>query len=75
MLGALQFYALRKEILDAELMTEKEFHDRVLPENNMPVEMVRALLKNEKLERYHQPSWRFYGDVEGSAISTRTNSA
>ena len=74
MLGALQFYALRKEVLDAKLMTEKEFHDRVLPENNMPIEMVRALLKNEKLERYHQPSWRFYGDVEESAIATRMNS-
>ena len=71
MLGALQFYALRKEVLEAGLMTEKEFHDRVLPENNMSVEMVRALLKDEKLERFHQPSWRFYGGAEEPAISTR----
>ena len=71
MLGALQFYALRKEVLEAGLMTEKEFHDRVLPENNMSVEMVRALLKDEKLKRFHQPSWRFYGGAEEPAISTR----
>ncbi|RMZ89737.1 hypothetical protein DV736_g3039, partial [Chaetothyriales sp. CBS 134916] len=45
MLGALQFYSLRREILDAGILTEKEFHDRILRQNNMPVEMVRALLR------------------------------
>jgi uncharacterized protein (DUF885 family) len=71
MLGALQFYALRKEILSSKLMTEKEFHDRVLTENNMPVEMVRALLKDEKLDRWHQPSWKFYGGAQEPGICTR----
>ena len=75
MLGALQFYALRKEILSAKLVTEKEFHDRVLPENNMPVEMVRALLKDEKLDRYHQPSWKFYGGAQETAMCTRLHDA
>lgn len=60
MIGALQLYALRKEVVDAEKMTEKQFHDRVLRENTMPIEMVRALLKGEKLERFYKPSWRFY---------------
>lgn len=60
MIGALQIYALRKEIVDTGKMTEKEFHDRVLKENTMPIEMVRALLKGEKLERFYKPSWRFY---------------
>lgn len=63
MLGALQFYALRKEIVEEGKMTEKAFHDRILRENIMPVEMVRALLKNEKLDFDHKPSWRFYGDL------------
>ena len=63
MLGALQFYALRCEVVDTDMMTEKEFHDRVLRENMMPIEMVRALLKGEKLEFDHKPSWRFYGNL------------
>ena len=71
MLGALQFYALRQEIVDTSLMSEKEFHDRVLRESNMPVEMVRALLKGEKLESNHKPSWRFYGDANEQPISAR----
>ena len=60
MLGALQLYALRREIVASGMMGEKEFHDSVLKENNMPIEMVRALLKGEKLTENHKPSWRFY---------------
>jgi uncharacterized protein (DUF885 family) len=61
MLGALQIYALRKEVVDVGgLMSEKEFHDRVMKENNMPIELLRALLKGETLDRNHKPSWRFY---------------
>lgn len=60
MLGALQLYALRGEIVDAGIMTEKQFHDRVLRENNMPIELLRALLKNEKLTADYKSSWKFY---------------
>ncbi|EME81317.1 uncharacterized protein MYCFIDRAFT_58864 [Pseudocercospora fijiensis CIRAD86] len=60
MLGALQLYALRKEIVDAGEMTEKQFHDRVMKENNMPIELLRALLKGGKLEVRQKPSWKFY---------------
>lgn len=49
MLGALQLYALRKKIVDTGKMTEKEFHDIVLKENNMPIELLRALLKGEEI--------------------------
>ncbi|KAF2173596.1 hypothetical protein M409DRAFT_61940 [Zasmidium cellare ATCC 36951] len=60
MIGALQLYELRREVVDAGRMTEKQFHDRVLRENTMPIEMVRALVKGEKLERFYKPSRRFY---------------
>ena len=63
MIGALQFYALRNELVETGHMIEKEFHDAVLKENNMPIEMVRALLKNEPLEVVYEPSWKFYGDL------------
>lgn len=60
MIGALQFYALKKELVDTKKMTFKEYHDAVLRENNMPVEMVRAILTNQKVERDFSTTWRFY---------------
>lgn len=60
MIGALQFYALKKELVDTRKMTYKEFHDAVLRENNMPVEMVRAILTNQKIDRDFSTSWKFY---------------
>lgn len=60
MMGALQFYALKKEVVDSGKMTYKQFHNAVLAENSMPVEMVRALLTNQKLPRDFVSSWRFY---------------
>ncbi|KAJ5377564.1 uncharacterized protein N7496_004973 [Penicillium cataractarum] len=60
MLGALQIFALRKEMVDARRMSEKEFHDRFLKGNRMPIEMVRALMQDQPLSPEFQPSWRFY---------------
>ena len=62
LLGALQFRALRKELVDAGKMTERAFHDAILKENRIPVEMVRAVLTGQKLTRDYKPSWRFAGD-------------
>ena len=44
MLGGLQFRGLRAELVDSGRMTDRQFHDAVLHEGNMPVVMVRALL-------------------------------
>jgi hypothetical protein len=60
LLGGLQFRALRRELVESGRMTDRDFHDAVLMNNSMPVEMVRALLTGEGLTRDHQPSWRFY---------------
>jgi hypothetical protein len=60
MLGALQIYALRKEVLETQCMAEKEFHDRFLMENRMPIELVRALILNQPLSRDYQTFWKFY---------------
>ncbi|KAI6888453.1 hypothetical protein KC360_g8273 [Hortaea werneckii] len=60
MLGALQFYTLRKETVDAGGMTEKEFHDRILKEGEMPIELLRSLLHERPLKPEHRASWRFY---------------
>ncbi len=60
MLGALQFYALKKQLVDGKKMSFKQFHDAVLKENGMPVEMVRAILTNQPLKKDFKSSWRFY---------------
>ncbi len=66
MLGALQFRALARELVASGKMPAREFHDRILMENRMPVEMVRALLTKQKLSRDFQPSWRFYSLGNGN---------
>lgn len=61
MVGGQQFYALKKELVDTGKMTWKQFHDAILKENNMPVEMVRVLLKRIPLQKEFTTSWKFYG--------------
>jgi hypothetical protein len=60
MVGGLQFYALKKELVDTKKMSLKEFNDAILQENAMPIELLRALLTNQKLERNFTSQWRFY---------------
>lgn len=61
MIGGLQFYALKKELVDSKKMTMKQYNDAILHENSMPVEMLRAILINQPLKRDFKTSWRFYG--------------
>lgn len=60
MLGALQIYALRREMVTGGRMREIDFHNRFLRENRMPIELMRALMQEGPLSRDYQPSWRFY---------------
>jgi uncharacterized protein (DUF885 family) len=60
MLGALQFYALHQELVGAGKMTDKAFHDAILKENRIPVEMIRADLARQKLTSDFRSSWRFW---------------
>jgi hypothetical protein len=59
LLGGRQFYALHRELVDSKKMTNRAFHDWILKENRIPVEMVRAILTNQKLTRDFKTSWRF----------------
>lgn len=60
MIGGLQFYALRREVVDSGQMTEREFHDAVMKLGPMPVEMIRARLLNLPLTSDYKSQWRFY---------------
>ena len=61
LMGALQIRALRKELVDSHQMTERQFHDALLHEGPMPIELLRADLKKQKLARDFKTSWEFYG--------------
>ncbi len=63
MMGGLQFYNLHRDLVGSKKMTNKQFHDRVLKEGAIPVEMVRAILTKQKLNRDFKSNWRFYGDL------------
>lgn len=63
MLGALQFRALHKESVESKTMTNREFHDAILKQNSIPVEMVRASLTKQKLTRDFKSTWKFYSPI------------
>jgi len=64
MLGALQFRAMRHELVDSGKMTDRQFHDVILEENMMPLPILRALLTGEKLTPEWKPRWHFLDEVK-----------
>lgn len=60
LIGGLQLFSLKKELVDSGKMTFKQFHDTIMKENVMPIEMVRATLTNQALTRDFTTSWKFY---------------
>jgi len=60
LLGGLQIYSLHKELVDSGKMTNRTFHDSILKENRIPIEMVRAILTKQKLTRDYTSNWKFY---------------
>lgn len=62
LIGGLQFWALRQEILAEKRRSEREFHDALLQQGRIPVPLIRAYLREEKLTKDSNMFWRFYGD-------------
>jgi uncharacterized protein (DUF885 family) len=60
LLGGMQLYSLHKELVDSGKMTNREFHDAVLKENRIPVEMIKASLTRQPLSRDYTTNWKFY---------------
>lgn len=60
MVGGLQFKALHNEITQENNNSEKAFHDFILQQNAMPIEMLRILLKNTKTPKNYKTNWNFY---------------
>ncbi|AMP99676.1 hypothetical protein AY601_2794 [Pedobacter cryoconitis] len=61
MIGGMQLMALKHELVDSGKMGILEFHDRIMKENLIPIEMVRATLIGQPLKRDFTSEWKFYG--------------
>lgn len=60
MIGGLQFYQLKRELVDTGKMTIRQFHDAALHQNVMPIELLRYILRDEPIPQNLTTSWRFY---------------
>jgi uncharacterized protein (DUF885 family) len=65
LLGGLQIRALHQELVGTGKMTNRAFHDAILKENRIPIEMVRASLTGQKLSKDFKSNWKFYGPNPG----------
>ncbi|HEY4612963.1 MAG TPA: DUF885 domain-containing protein, partial [Bacteroidota bacterium] len=63
LLGGLQFRSLHRELVESGNMTDRQFHDTILRSGSMPVEMVRAVLTDQKLAPDYSSQWKFYGNT------------
>jgi uncharacterized protein (DUF885 family) len=63
MLGGLQLRELQKELAGGGKMSEKQFHDAVLREGAIPIEMIRASLGGGEVVKEFKTSWRFYAGM------------
>lgn len=64
LLGGLQISALRRELVESGKITDKAFHDALLKQNSIPIEIVRAALTNQTLPRNFTTGWKFYGELK-----------
>jgi uncharacterized protein (DUF885 family) len=62
MLGGLQLRSLHSELVQGGRMTNREFHDSVLHEHSIPIELLRSYLMDVPLTAESRPSWRFADD-------------
>jgi hypothetical protein len=63
LLGGLQLRGLRQQLVDKKVMGEKQFHDEIMRQGNMPIALIRLAVTREKLTRDMDISWKFYGDL------------
>ena len=60
LLGGLQLRALHREMVGSGKMSNREFHDTILRQGSMPIEMVRFALQKKRVPLDYESSWRFY---------------
>jgi uncharacterized protein (DUF885 family) len=65
LLGGMELRALHRELVESGKMTDRGFHDAVLRENSIPIEMIRASLTDQHLTPGYTPGWKFAGSQLG----------
>ncbi len=60
MLGGLQIRALHHDLVDSGKMTDRAFHDAILKQSAIPIELIRAALTNAPPKSDFKSVWRFY---------------
>ena len=60
LLGGIQFRALHREMVASGKMTNRAFHDLILQSGSMPVEMVRATVLGQSINKDFATQWKFY---------------
>ena len=64
LLGGMQLRALHRDLVESGRMAEKPFHDAILKQNRIPIEMIRAAITGQELRRDFAPDWKFQGEVD-----------
>lgn len=59
MLGGLQLRSLHKELVQSGEMSNRSFHDAVLREHSMPIELLRAFMTEQPLQANRTATWKF----------------
>ena len=65
LLGGMELRALHRELVESSKMSDRTFHDAVLKENSIPIEMMRASLTGQRLTPGYTPGWKFAGPRPG----------
>jgi uncharacterized protein (DUF885 family) len=63
LLGGLQLRGLRKELVDGKLMSNRQFHDEIMRQGNMPMALIRLGVTKQKLTKEMDINWKFYGEL------------
>jgi hypothetical protein len=63
LLGGLQLRGLRKELVDGRVMTNKQFHDEIMRQGNMPIALIRLAVTRMKLTRDMDINFKFAGEL------------
>ncbi|MCA9034435.1 MAG: DUF885 family protein [Planctomycetaceae bacterium] len=66
MLGGLQIRELRQQLVGTGKMTDRQFHDAVLQQNSIPIELLRAQLTRQPLTKDFRTIWRFAGEPQAT---------
>ena len=59
MLGGMQLRSLYRELVEQEGWSKRDFHDAVLHQGPIPVDLIRAALGNQELSSDFPADWRF----------------